>query len=413
MGLLLCELALQLGSSLSSSIDDLTRSPWTTRFLVDPRNGYVGNPAFPEHDDWGYRNERRPSSADIITLGDSWTFGTTVEKHAVWPTILSRLLNQDIYNMAMGGTGPINYLQSFYQSLELQPKIIILSLYFGNDFFVTNRHFHMDHADEVFSDIPENTVQQVIKANLERPFDSTLYQERCGKPVPATVEETVARNEKTGIRVWRSKHSRLYGLLRTLKYQIILNGAEGMIDGHDAQDKPSGIDDEFEYGMNKLDAEQRHYCYPFSDGEWKTIFQNRWIKYAVDSSDIRISTGMQVVKRVLGIIRNKAREIDADFSVILFPTKESVFYNRARNATESGQGILRELGSIYENEAALRRSISDYMKSLEIAYIDMLPYLQYAEKQPFFGHEDSHPNKFGNSIIAKAVKDLIDTRNQK
>ena len=164
--------------------------------------------------------------------------------------------------------------------------------------------------------------------------------------------------------------------------------------------------------MNKLDSDQRHYCYPFSDGEWKTIFQNRWLAYAVDYSDIRISTGMLVVKRVINIIKNKALEIDADFAVILFPTKESVFYARARNSKILGEEILRELDSIYENEGALRKGISDYMESEEIGYIDMLPYLQNAKKQPFFGHEDSHPNEFGNWIIAKVVKGLIDNRNQ-
>lgn len=412
ISLLLCELALQLGSSHSPFLDNLTRPPWISRFIIDPRNGYAGNPSFPEHDEWGYRNDRRPASAKIITLGDSWTFGTTVEKDVAWPTILSRLLNKDIYNMAMGGTGPINYLQSFYQSLELQPKIIILSLYFGNDFIFTNRHLHMDHADVVFSDIPENIIQQAIKKNSDNPLNSTLYKLHCGKPGSDTVNRPIAKEDKSGIRAWVSMHSRLYGLMRGLKYQISQNDSGENIDGQDAQEKFDGIDDKFEYGTNKLDSDQRHYCYPFSDGEWKTIFQNRWITYAVDYSDIRISAGMLIVKRVLNLIANKALEIDADFAVILFPTKESVFYTRARNSKEPGEEILRELDSIYENEAALRKDISNYMESEEIGYVDMLPYLKSAEMQPFFGHEDSHPNEFGNRIIAKAVKDLIENRYQ-
>lgn len=411
ISLLLCEFALQLGSSLSPFLDSLTRSTPISRFLIDPRNGYVGNPSFPEHDEWGYRNDRRPANAKIITLGDSWTFGTTIERDSVWPAILSRLLDKDIYNMAMGGTSPINYLQSFYQSLELQPNIIILSLYLGNDFFVTNRHLHMDLADVVFGDIPDNIVQQAIRANSKSPFNSSLYNIRCGKPESGTVNEPEVKHEKSRIRVWFSMHSRLYGLLRSLKDQIVQDDVGENIDGQDAQQEFDGIDDEFEYGMAKLDADQRHYCSPFSDGEWKTIFQNRWRTYAVDYSDIRITTGILVVKRVLNLIKDKALEMDADFAVILFPTKESVFYTRARKSKELGEEILLELDTIYKNEAALRKSISDYMESEGISYIDMLPYLQNAKKQPFFGHKDSHPNEFGNLIIAKVVKDLIDNRN--
>ena len=330
----------------------------------------------------------------------------------MWPEILSKLLNKDIYNMAMGGTGPINYLQSFYQSLELHPKIIILSVYFGNDFIVTNNHLRMDHADAVFSDIPEKIVQQTIQANSESPFNSALYSNRCGKPESRTVNRPVVTDEKSGIRTWLSMNSRLYGLMRNLKYQIDQNDAGEKSTGQDAQEDSGGIDDEFESGMNKLDADQRHYCYPFSDGEWKTIFQNRWRMYAVNYSDIRIRTGMLFVKRVLDLVKNKAMEIDANFVVILFPTKESVFHTRARNSIDIDEEVLRELDSIYENKGALRKNISDYMKSEEIDYVDMLPYLQNAKKQPFFGHEDSHPNELGNLIIAEAVKDLIENRHQ-
>lgn len=407
MSLLLCELALQLGSSLSPSLDNVTRSPYVSRFIYELPNGYAGNPSFYEHDEWGYRNDHRPINTKIVTLGDSWTYGTAVEKNAEWPAILSRLLNKDIYNMAMGGTGPINYLQSFYQSLELQPKTIILSLYFGNDFFVTNRHYDMDRADVVFSYIPENIVQQAIKVNSISPFNFSLYHDHCGKLETETVKEPKEKNELSSTRVWLSMHSRLYGLLRSLKYLMVHTDATGKSDGQDALEGLEEIDHEFEHGMNNLDANQRRYCFPFSDGEWKTIFQNRWIAYAVDYSDVRINTGMLVVKRVLNIIRNKALEIDADFTVVLFPTKESIFYARARKSKEIDEDILLEIVSIYENESVLRDSLTDYMGSEGISYIDMLPYLQNAKEQPFFGHKDSHPNKYGNRIIAEVVKGLI------
>jgi hypothetical protein len=405
--LLLCELTLQLGSQLFPSVDAVTRSPWISRFIKDPRNGYRGNPAFTEHDDWGYRNDRRPAHADIITLGDSWTYGTVMERGAEWPAVLAELMNRDIYNMGMGGTGPVNYLQSFYQSLELRPKIILLSLYFGNDFLITRRTLGIDGADEASSGIPEHILQQTVRENATNPFNYQRYHDRCGKSKAEMPGELKTSSEISEVRLWLSTHSRLYGLLRSLRNLLVPNTAGEQSDEQDARQTPERIDREFENAANHLDAYQRRYCYPFSDGEWKTILGPGWMAYAVDSSDVRVFGGLLLVKRVVGLIRDKASEAGAELVVILFPTKESVFYPRVRNSAEIDEEVLRDLASIYENEGILRKGITDYMDSEGIVYVDTLPRLRNAQQQPFFGHKDTHPNHYGNRIIADVVKDLL------
>ena len=86
------------------------------------------------HDDWGFRNYERPSSADIVAIGDSQTYGISATSSQSWPAHLSRISELNTYNMALGGYGALHYphlLES--KALELKPRIIIVGLYFGND----------------------------------------------------------------------------------------------------------------------------------------------------------------------------------------------------------------------------------------------------------------------------------------
>ena len=403
IGLLFCEILLQFGSQWFLSVDILTRPPWSekslshNRFIVDPRNGYTGDPSYPEHDDWGFRNQRRPTVADIVTFGDSWTYGTVVPKKDVWPTLLAKMSNRHIYNMAMGGTGLINYLQSFHKSLPLKPKILIASLYFGNDFVITERHFNMDFADTVFDESSRELIHAIKKAEQTGLLNFEYYH-NCGLTPNEPKDEHNLKdkdNDVSQIRAWVSRNSRLYGMLRGLKNSLVeMNKRE--------------IDLAFQRKVAKLNHEQRRICFPFSDGEWKTVFQNAWRVRTLNYSDARISTGLDVAKKVLNTMKSITMEADAKFLVILFPTKESAFSGIINEMNVSDEDVLDQLRSIFANERFLREDLMEFFVKRKIAYIDLLPYLQGAEQQPFFGSSDSHPNAFGNLVIARAVNDFID-----
>ena len=59
------------------------------------------------HDEWGFRNREVPDSADIVTIGDSQTYGVSAPALLSWPAQLGKLTNRHVYNLALGGYGPV------------------------------------------------------------------------------------------------------------------------------------------------------------------------------------------------------------------------------------------------------------------------------------------------------------------
>ena len=71
--------------------------------------GYVLDPEMADVDVNGFRNAEVPQEVDIVTIGDSHTQGFNVTSDQSWPGQLARQLNQSVYNMGVGGYGPLQY----------------------------------------------------------------------------------------------------------------------------------------------------------------------------------------------------------------------------------------------------------------------------------------------------------------
>ncbi|MCP5158021.1 MAG: SGNH/GDSL hydrolase family protein [Gammaproteobacteria bacterium] len=109
--------------------------------LQDP---YVrrAKPLFPDqfvmgpHDILGFRNRAIPHLADIVTLGDSQTYGNNALLAGNWPNRMQAALGSGqitVYNMAVGAWGAAEYWAMFDKALLFQPQMIIVAFYTGND----------------------------------------------------------------------------------------------------------------------------------------------------------------------------------------------------------------------------------------------------------------------------------------
>jgi len=127
MGLLLCE--------------------WASRLVLDPvdylspvlvRDNVLGIrlPAGSSgHDSWGFRNSKVPETVDIVTVGDSHTYGNTAKMAESWPHVLGKLSGKRVYNLGMGGYGPNQYYSLLKnKALGLKPSMIICGFCMGDDF---------------------------------------------------------------------------------------------------------------------------------------------------------------------------------------------------------------------------------------------------------------------------------------
>jgi lysophospholipase L1-like esterase len=110
--------------------------------LHTPNNALViPNPDFDavhHTDGLGFRNAWAwPKTADIVTLGDSLTFGYGVEDADTWPAIIDRALPQlRVVNLGLIGASPEQYVRVYETfGTPLEPKVVIVGMYPDNDFW--------------------------------------------------------------------------------------------------------------------------------------------------------------------------------------------------------------------------------------------------------------------------------------
>lgn len=111
--------------------------------IPDPLMGVRAKPLFPDNqtmgpnDILGFRNRHVPSIADVVVIGDSQTYGNNSPLQLNWPSQLASDLSQDrpveIYNISVGGWGAIQYLYSANFAQLLQPLVLVVAFYTGND----------------------------------------------------------------------------------------------------------------------------------------------------------------------------------------------------------------------------------------------------------------------------------------
>ena len=116
----------------------------STEFLInDPYTKVRGMPFFPDmgsmgpNDLLGFRNRAVPHQADIITIGDSQTYGNNAILEQNWPSSLRQQLDLPAafrhYSMAIGGWGAPQYYYAFMKSTFLDPRLVVVAFYTGND----------------------------------------------------------------------------------------------------------------------------------------------------------------------------------------------------------------------------------------------------------------------------------------
>src|SRR5215831_8868753 len=92
------------------------------------RNDVLGlrvRPGTSGADAWGFRNLEVPAHADLVAIGDSFTYGYSATRVDAWPAQVARLAGLSVYNLGMGGWGPDQYycaLRIF--GLRLSPRIV-------------------------------------------------------------------------------------------------------------------------------------------------------------------------------------------------------------------------------------------------------------------------------------------------
>jgi len=377
--LVVTEVILQVASRVSRDVARLLAAPWeiASPLVPDERLIQRGSPLRFDHDAAGYRNDRRPARADVVTLGDSMTYGP-VDPREVWPRILSGATGRATYNMALPSYGPVQSLLQLDDALSLRPQVVIVAPYFGNDLFdsflMIRRHPTLQVA------LPSDLMRQASDLDRRQPLEQDVAS-------PFTVGVDGTEQQVTGLRRWVSTHVQLFKLARALKPR-----ATGV-------PRPDPLlSRNFASAAAALTAERRESLSPVEARGWRTILSGRYRLRAVDDRDPRIRAGFLAMCTALEEMAARTRAAGARFIVVLFPTKESVFWPRISDPDRHPG--LRE---IVANEDRLRAELTGRLRTHGVEVLDLLEIFRGAAEQPYHEDVDGHPNGAGYRLVAAVV----------
>lgn len=337
----------------------------------DPVLGHHIQPLSTGHDALGYRNVAVPQRADIVAIGDSMTYGVSAPRESSWPQQLGHLLGENVYNMALGGYGPLQYLQLAQTTARpLKPRLLLVGFYFGNDLMDA---FNLAHVRPHWHSWRLSGESQAGST----PFDA-LGQDEPQKRFGA-------------LRDWLSQHSLLYSVLRVT---VLPRFAAQEQDRMAQRANP----DTWLLWKDRADPAVR------------TIFRPKHRLSALDQSLAPVQEGMQISQRALVELKAEAQKQGIGLLTVLIPTKERAY---CRYLARSGETLAETFAKLCDAEAKANADLSAFLDAQGIAHVDVLPILEMRidrHVQIYPTDSDGHPQAAGYQAIAETVAAVVRNR---
>jgi hypothetical protein len=299
------------------------------------------------HDQWGFRNAFVPKNTDVVAIGDSFTYGISNKASDAWPSVLSELSNQNMYNLSVGGYG-INqyaYLLNEY-ALALKPKKIILGLYMGDD-FAKNRTIKLKRSNQ------------------------------------RSTEEKSTPN-KIELRHWLAQNSVVYNMLVQSGFGNTIRYMESW------------------FFSKKVNTD--NYVF-YSQGDVNTIFTPQ-----TRLNNLVHEEGYKNTFNALLKMKKQCDVHNIDFLVVIFPTKEMVF-EEAVNADFKNHPVSMKKLFEAENHGNLllknflEQSVISYVDlKMELAKVS-------GNMKLFYQDSNGHMNRNGHKVAASAIYKSFFTTN--
>ena len=322
--------------------------------------GYVLSQGLPYVDKDGFRNPHADSYVDIVTLGDSHTYGVNVPFEHSWPYQLADMTGLSVYNYGVGGYGILEYAYLFDEALKKRPRYILVGLYLPNDL--------EDYCDLATSDYWFSALRT---ANLDG---------------SVCLVNTSHRSDSVGLR-------------KRLEYAFIHRTATGSIIRHIQTERfhivPAGLTG------TRLDI-GGHPLF-ISDDRLKAHSRQMDLRYEATSA------AASAARHLFKEMAVRAGNAGVGFGVLLIPSQERVLFQIAQH-----QAVSSHLWSqCVENENALVRDFQAFFRRHGVSVVDAFPFVQkafdrtIAARKPFYPFMDGHPFTPGYKAYAEAARKLL------
>ncbi|MDH5700809.1 MAG: hypothetical protein OEZ41_12725 [Nitrospirota bacterium] len=342
-----------------------------TRIFIDPIDylmptlledkvfGITIKPKSAGHDALGFRNKEVPKKVDVVTIGDSMTYGYSASFYNSWPLQFEKMTNFKVYNAAIGGWGPHQYFCAIKKyALPLNPKSIIIGLYLGND---------------------------LLDAYKYKSIDCELNLKYAGSDEIPIVSP---HNRIFGnLRDWLSRNSVFYQLL---KYNL------------------GDLGNYLSMVLAKIHATNTtHESIIVDNQRIKGVFEPRMINN-LDISTLEVKTGLNLTVGLLSKMQSVCKENNISCFFLLIPTKESVYSKALKKIDQNNTDTYKPIYETAKLETKIRTTLKENLKS-HIEFIDPLANMQerIALSSLYPLSNDIHPNVNGYYWIAWEVSRLV------
>jgi hypothetical protein len=347
----------------------------SVRTIRDDVLGIRVAPGTAGFDEWGFRNPRVPSAADIVAIGDSHTYGNNAKMADSWPYVVGRVTGKSVYNLALGGYGPNQYFELLRtRAVKLRPRWVVCGLYMGDDF---ENAFLMSYGKEHWTGL-RSARRAAVDADIWKSTDeSCASSPNCPRPWHRAP------------RIWLSQHSVIYQLI---VHGPVLGTLKGTLQIRRAARR----------------ADDRTTSLRVSEAGIEEAFRPVGIRDRLDQRSAAVQEGMRITFDLLGMMARTCHERGCRLLVVLIPTKESVFAKYV--AHDPGLYLRDVVLDLVTQEAHARARLVGFLDQAGIPYVDTLPALRrnVADRLYTRSDADMHPNRNGYRIIGEVVGEFIE-----
>lgn len=363
--------------------------------IVDEKIGVRPNPMHPEHDQKGWRNKSVPSEVSIVCMGDSQTYGHGVTLTQSWPQQLEKLSEEKTYNMAYGGYGPAHRLLLLEEAISMKPKLIIEAFYSGNDLYDS---YSLVYDRKQLPDL--KTADRLLLRSISEAENIEPLRKKIKRI------SSVKKNIFVKFRVFLSRHSKIYGVLRAAK----------RVSNQRNNTNASKV--LYWESVKQTAKKNKEIHQVFIHGNIKTVFTSYYRYSAIDLDDPRIQEGYRISLESIRLMKEHSCTANIKFVALLIPSKELVFKDIVYENLDEIPQIYKYL---IEKEELFWEKTKDFFQNQGIHFIESLSILRkYIKKgnQPYKISADGHPNFLGHQAIAEIVlkeikkQDLLNGNNK-
>jgi hypothetical protein len=316
-------------------------------------------------DEWGFRNRRVPSTADVVAIGDSHTFGNTAAMNDSWPSVVARVTGREVYNLGLGGYGPNQYYHLLTtKAFKLHPKWVVCGLYMGDDF---ENAFSITYGLDYWSPLRSGRWDNV-EADIWGGSEPLVWA--------------------AGVRNWLSENSMLY--------RIIFHGPLLAM-----------VKENVQFRQASSNNDPYTTVLIVEDKNIREAFRPIGIANRLDQTSPQIREGMRITFHLLKEMDNACKQEGCKLLVVTIPTKETVFSDYLeKNAEVHLHEVLERL---ITNERLAENALVAFLAGEGIAHLDMLPALKQSVGNQLYAQttRDMHPGKNGYRVIGEAVAEYL------